>query len=152
MLGEYGCHEEQKRLLYCPNCGIKLEGKRLPKYCPNCGTALYSFGDSKKINLYDEKNEDNMVPPSALKVSPEMAALLSLIVTGLGQMINGQPEKGIAMLLISIVGLPIIGAVLGSIIWLVAIIYWIGSAIDAYQCSLKLKEGERIKKFAFFGE
>ncbi|MEM7226395.1 MAG: GYF domain-containing protein [Pseudomonadota bacterium] len=73
---------------------------------------------------------NNVYPDPALVMGPEIgpkspgiALLLSLLITGVGQMYNGQVAKGILML---------IGCILLWVVWLGWVI-WIWAMIDAYQ-------------------
>lgn len=84
-----------------------------------------------------------MVTPDKRKTSPVVAAVLSVLLVGLGQMLNGQLAKGLVMLVAALV----IGAITGGI---VAPIVWAISAIDAYRCCKKLESGMSIAAFSFF--
>lgn len=88
-------------------------------------------------------NTSDLVQPEQLGVSPGVAALLSVLIIGLGQMINGQVAKGILMFIGSIAIAIFIGIFVGPFLW-------IFSGIDAYQCAKKLKNGQPIGKFSFF--
>ncbi|MCD7824174.1 MAG: hypothetical protein LUG86_09225 [Oscillospiraceae bacterium] len=83
------------------------------------------------------------VYPDQRKTSPAVAAILSFLVVGLGQMLNGQLIKGLLMLL----GAFVIGAITGGI---GAVIIWIISAVDGYMSCNKLKQGTPIGRFSFF--
>lgn len=96
-----------------------------------------------RFDWMDKPRNDNTVYPDQLKVSPNTASILSVLVIGLGQMINGQLIKGLLML----VGAMFIGAITSG---LAAPILWVISAIDAYMCANKLKQGQPIDRFNFF--
>ncbi len=91
----------------------------------------------------ERPRDPNMVYPDKRKTSPVVACILSVLIVGLGLMINGQLIKGLLMLIVSM----IIGALTGGI---AGIIIWIVSAIDAYMCVSKLKQGQPIGRFSFF--
>lgn len=91
----------------------------------------------------DQPRDENKVYPDKLKVSPAVAMILSLLLVGLGQMINGQLIKGLLIFVVAV----ILGVVSGG--WLAPVI-WILSAIDAYMCANKLKRGKPIGRFSFF--
>jgi TM2 domain-containing membrane protein YozV len=59
-----------------------------------------------------------------------LAALLSLVVPGLGQFCQGRVVPGMAFLLAAVVGAALISAIVGIPIFLVA---WIWSVVDAAQ-------------------
>lgn len=91
----------------CSDCLVQAQGEN---YCKECIVA--KMGKEKKAEH-----------------SPSLAAILSLIIGGLGQVYNGQIGKGILIFLTS---------------WLV--IPWIIGIIDAYKTAKKIKEGEIILK------
>lgn len=103
-------------------------------------------GADKKDQVYDWQNqprENKFVYPDKRKTSPVVATILSILLVGLGQMINGQLIKGLLMLLGGIV----LGAITGGV---VSVVVWIISGIDAYMCANKLKQGKPIGRFSFF--
>ncbi len=103
-------------------------------------------GAAEKQLVYDwetQPRDDNMVYPDKLKTSPTVSALLSILLVGLGQMVNGQLIKGLLMLIVALV----IGAITGGV---AAVVVWIISAIDAYMSANKLKQGKPIPRFSFF--
>ncbi len=103
-------------------------------------------GATKKAPTSDWQNlprDDNMVYPDRLKTSPTVSAVLSFLLVGLGQMINGQLIKGLLMLAVAF----IVGALTGGV---AAIVVWPLSAIDAYMSANKLKQGKSIHRFSFF--
>ena len=87
----------------CQDCQVQMHGE---VYCQGCATQ--SLGQQKA------KPEH----------SPALAAILSFIIAGLGQIYNGQMGKGILIFLTG---------------WL--IIPWIIGIFDAYSCAKKIKEG-----------
>lgn len=91
----------------------------------------------------NQPRNDRMTYPDQRKTSPTVSSLLSILLVGLGQMINGQGVKGLLMMIAGIT----IGAITGGI---AAPLIWIVSAIDAYMCANKLKQGKPIGKFSFF--
>lgn len=104
------------------------------------------FGASETPQVHDWKNQprdENMVYPDKRKTSPIVAMLLSIVLVGLGQMINGQLIKGLLMLVTAMVLGALTGGVAGIVIWVI-------SGIDAYICASKLKQGRPIGRFSFF--
>lgn len=99
--------------------------------------------DNISSNETTEPRDDNMVYPEKCRVSPGIATLLSFILVGLGQMVNGQLQKGLIMMVVAMV-------ILGFAHKGAAPFLWIISAIDAYLCAKKLKSGTPIGKFSFF--
>lgn len=90
-----------------------------------------------------------MVTPDKLALEPTTACLISCLLVGLGQMINGQIEKG---LLILFGGMTIVflialvtcgfGAILSPLLIVI-------SALDAYKCAKRLQAGQSIGKYEF---
>lgn len=149
---------------FCSNCGVSLEStnsseqlqydkqqeEQLQHTQTNNLTQSEQLQHTQTNNLAQPEQlqhtqTNNLVQPEQLTVSPELAVILSLLLIGLGQMLNGQPVKGILMLIISI----FIGIMTG---FLIAPFLWIFSGIDAYQCAKKLKNGQCIGKFSFFNK
>jgi TM2 domain-containing membrane protein YozV len=93
----------------CPECGAGLPDE-LAEKCPLCGA----------LTAKEEK-------------SPGIAALLSFIFAGSGQIYNGEMVKGILLLL---------GTLIGVLIYVVpGVIIWIYGIYDAYATSKKMNEG-----------
>lgn len=83
-------------------------------------------------------------PPSG--PPPALAAALSLVIPGLGQILQGRRERGVLLLLVALV-------VVGLIVWLQAplllltlVPFWLWNGLDAYQ----IAEGERTNTAALF--
>lgn len=91
----------------------------------------------------NQPRDEKMIYPDKRKTSPTVALLLSIILVGLGQMVNGQLIKGLLMLIAAMT----LGALTGGI---AGIVIWIVSGIDAYICTSKLKQGRPIGRFNFF--
>ena len=92
------------------------------------------------------------IEPKVPPMEPILAALLSVIVLGLGQIILGQAGKGIALLA---------GSVLVSTVLLIGglLIFFpccllpfvpIIPAVDAFLIAKKLKEGQSVGEWDFF--
>lgn len=96
----------------------------------------------------DDKGEK--ITPDSLTVEPELAAILSFLVSGLGQMLNGQVVKGAIILGVGIIGNFILGMLtcgLGCIV--VGIPYFIAQIVDAYKCAKILKSGGTLRKYEY---
>lgn len=93
----------------CPECGGELSGE-LAEKCPLCGA----------LTAKKEK-------------SPGIAAILSFIFAGSGQIYNGEMIKGILVLLGTLIGV-LIFVIPGLIVWLYGI-------YDAYVTSKRMNEG-----------
>jgi len=113
--------------MFCSGCGSQNEGTA--KFCRGCGNAL-SAGAAPPPAAHPGTIRGGNPGAVALTVptgkSPALAAVLSLIIVGVGQFYNGDSKKGALML----VGAIVLGAATGGLLWL-GLAIW--SAIDAYQ-------------------
>ena len=82
--------------------------------------------------------------PVAQQKSPVLAALLSFLLVGMGQIYLGQVEKGLCML--GVVLLLIMTVVLGP----VGIVILLFSVVDAFVLGMKIRNGEAIGDWQFF--
>ena len=78
---------------FCSNCGETIDVRA--EICPHCGVRV--------------KNSK----------SPTMAAFLSFLWTGLGQVYNGQVGKGIFLWFVCLIGL-CCGVFIGVVVWVYA--------------------------------
>ena len=76
-------------LINCPECGREVSDSAT--HCPNCGHPI-----SKKI--------PSQVVYSSPKWSPGIAAVLSLVIPGAGQMYKGSVFSGLLWLLFVVIG------------------------------------------------
>jgi TM2 domain-containing membrane protein YozV len=101
---------------FCPTCGKPLQFENA-EICPSCGVRVQ--GQSTQI-----KGEK----------SPGIAALLSFVFTGLGQVYNGDFKRGVLFL---------IGTLVGTLFFIVpGIIVWGYQIYDAYSTAKKMSAGE----------
>jgi TM2 domain-containing membrane protein YozV len=99
---------------YCPNCGAELKYKEA-EICPSCGVRIKP-------------------PEPQKKKEAVLAALLSFIFAGSGQVYNGELVKGILILA---------GTIIGAFVFLIpGIIVWLFGIFDAYTTSEKMNKGE----------
>ncbi|MCX6677704.1 MAG: zinc ribbon domain-containing protein [Methanothrix sp.] len=123
-----------KNAAICPKCGVaqsRTPAEKTTKFCTNCGSVIdikavvcpkCGVRQSGSMGFVGEKN-------------PAIAALLSFLVVGLGQVYAGKPKRGIVLFAASVVFV-IAGFLVVPI--LAALACWIGSIYDAY----KIAEGE----------
>ena len=111
-------------IVICPNCGKNTpEGK----FCEQCGASVQTTQTFQQPVVQQ---------PAAVKEekSAGVAAILSFIFTGSGQVYNGDLLRGIGIL---------IGTIIGSFIFLIpGIIVWIYGVYDAYTTAQKMNRGE----------
>nr|WP_302807553.1 hypothetical protein [Methanobrevibacter smithii] len=65
-------------------------------------------------------------------VSPIVAAIISLFLPGIGQVVQGETQKGIIMFVVAIVISIILAYALGTIGNIIYLIYAVYAAYDAY--------------------
>jgi len=116
-------HQEQDATVQCVQCGKAL--------CNECAVSM-------RGKFYCRTCLANGVSPQQLK-NPGLAAVLSFLWTGLGQIYNGQIGKGIAFLIIGIINGLLMFVIIGFI---TAPIWWIFNIYDAYSTANKINTGE----------
>jgi len=103
----------EKNTKFCPNCGAEIDAKA--EICPKCGVRI-------RMRPYELK-------------SPGVAAVLSALYVGLGQIYNGQILKGV---LFMIFGFFFLVSTIVGIGFILYPILWIGSMLDAYFTARKI--------------
>lgn len=112
-------------------------------------------GYNKQQNPYSQQQNfmcgqpDNLVYPSSLSLEPALAALLSIVIVGLGQMINGQLEKGLILMFVGYISVTIVSLLTCGFGLIMFPVLLTVSAIDAYKCAEKLQSGQCIEKYEF---
>jgi len=102
---------------FCFNCGDKIDAKA--EICPNCGVRVK--GSRTEIK------------------SSGLAAVLSFLIIGLGQIYNGEIVKGFLLMVLALISIVFWWAGIGFIATLVLWIYSIG---DAYKTAERINAGE----------
>jgi TM2 domain-containing membrane protein YozV len=97
---------------FCQNCGEKINEKA--EICVKCGVRV------KEI---------------IKKKDPILAAILSFLIIGAGQIYNGETSKGILLMLSAIISWFLMFVIIGFIIYPVLLIYAI---YDAYKGAEKI--------------
>ena len=126
-------------VVVCPECGYRLIQEEMPqtKFCQNCG---------QKIDINAE-----ICPYCGIRVagvtvvgqkSVFLAALLSIILPGLGQIYAGQTTKGISFIVVYIVAYVLTLIFIGFILILVI---WIWSLIDVIKSTEAINRGEYVE-------
>ncbi|UGV41394.1 zinc-ribbon domain-containing protein [Methanococcoides orientis] len=109
----------------CSNCGAEIDEKAV--ICPKCGVPT-----------------GTQYPASQSPKDPGLAAVLSLLLSGLGQVYNGELKKGIGIL---------VGVVVGWVTFLIpGIIICVYGVYDAYTTSKKMNSAEIAFKKANFSD
>ena len=123
--------EESKKtdeIIFCANCGCKIVNNA--KFCPDCGNPT---------NGVAEPIIDNVVHANK---SPVLAAILSFLIIGVGQIYVGLTKKGILLFVGAIISGFLMLIYVGWILWF---IIWIYGIYDAYNSANKLNNGEVIE-------
>jgi TM2 domain-containing membrane protein YozV len=108
---------------FCPTCGSPLQFENA-EICPKCGVRIQAPDLSWSGGPHQVKGEK----------SPGIAALLSLILIGLGQVYNGDFTRGALFLIGTLVGL--------LFFFIPGVIVWIYQIFDAYSTAKKMNTGE----------
>lgn len=115
--------------LFCHQCGASIS--RWSSVCASCGAPVnqtfeYTYEkkpiDSSLHSLYEGRK------------NPVLAAIASLLWTGMGQVYNGNLLRGLGFLF---------GALIGSIILIYpGILIWLYGIYDAYRTAKQMNDGE----------
>ena len=137
---------------FCKNCGTKVDKSAVganvdnqpvsvetTKFCSNCGEKI-------DINAAICPKCGVRVGGSSEEKSPIVALILSLLVCGLGQFYNGQPKKGIVLLISAMVSGILILLVIGLVL---LPIVWIYNLYDAYTTAEKISNGIEVEDKIF---
>jgi len=109
---------------FCPECGKSVE-KETTKFCDNCGANL----DSSTVVVKKESLQEIQEEKSSF-----IAILCSFFIPGLGQVYNGETEKGF---------LVFFGTLIGVFIFIIpGLIVWIYGLYDAYTTAKKMNNKE----------
>jgi TM2 domain-containing membrane protein YozV len=121
---------------FCMNCGKELTLE--DDFCPECGT-------KKEFAVEPVKNEVIYQEKSVELKNPYVASGLSVI-SGVGQIYNGQTHKGLFYLASFFICL-----VLSSfyIMFLILIVVWFYAIYDAYITAKKINAGEIVEDKIF---
>lgn len=108
---------------YCSNCGKQIDEKA--EICPECGVRQMGSAPYQQP-AYEQKN-------------PGLAAVLSALWVGIGQIYNGQIAKGLLLIVGYIISIILIFVFIGMI---TTPIIWIFGIYDAYNTAKKINAGE----------
>lgn len=119
-------------IVICPNCGKNTpEGK----FCEHCGASVQSAQTFQQQPAAAQPAfTQQPAPPARAEKSSGLAAILSFLFTGSGQVYNGQLGRGIGFF---------VGALIGYMIFVIpGVIVWIYGIYDAYTTAAKMNKGE----------
>lgn len=109
----------EKETKFCTNCGNEMDAKAMT--CPKCGVL----------------QQDQVTTPVQIK-NEGLAAVLSFLFVGLGQIYNGQIGKGILLIIIQIVNVCLMFVFIG---FLTYPLVWIYGVWDAYNTAKNINAG-----------
>ena len=117
--------QETKEYQFCSNCGFKMDANI--KFCPECGAS--TSGVPQPANATAVANSDK---------NPVLAAILSFLIVGVGQIYLGLTKKGLILLLAAIISGVLMLVFIGFITWFIV---WIYAIYDAYNSAEKMNRG-----------
>lgn len=144
-LGEAG-----KTFSFCLHCGSDVEATpakaarrttaqhTFGQAAPSARTTVHTSAQRVSVDSRTETRYTESAPRPAHTVAPGVAGVLSFFLPGLGQIVNGQTAKGVFMLLLYIVLMPVLH---------VTFLTWVlqgAAAIDAYRIAQRRRDGEMI--------
>ena len=109
---------------YCSNCGNEIDEKA--EICPNCGVRQVTVRYQEPI--YQLKN-------------PGVAAVLSAVFVGLGQIYNGEIAKGLMFMVAYFISIILVFLIIGFI---TTPLLWIYGIYDAYDTAKRINTGEKV--------
>jgi TM2 domain-containing membrane protein YozV len=114
-------YENDKR--FCVSCGGMIDAKA--EFCPTCGVrvAPVPYPPMPSPSPYVERKNEGI------------AAILSFIFLGLGQIYNGQISKGISFI---IIGVFLVFSMLFLIGFLLYPLFWMYNIYDAYNTAKQI--------------
>ena len=108
---------------FCPVCGKPVD--RASRFCNNCGARLDTIGPAGKTGSAQTAHEMK---------SPILAVLCSFFLPGLGQVYDGEMERGIAIFL---------GTLVGFFVFVIpGLIFWIFGMKDASSLANRMNKRE----------
>ncbi|WP_082706376.1 zinc ribbon domain-containing protein [Methanobrevibacter sp. YE315] len=123
----------------CPMCGEKVENEN---FCSHCGTKI-NVRVKRCVNCGTVINSAAKICPNCgyniIQKVPILAAALSFIFPGLGQLYNNQNHKGIILIIANVISLILIFIGIGFIFML---IIWVYAIYDAFMSAKAIDRGE----------
>jgi TM2 domain-containing membrane protein YozV len=117
---------DQRRTKFCVNCGAEIDARA--EICPKCGVPISPFLASAQVAQ----------SPPVTKKNEGLAAVLSLIFVGLGQIYNGQIGKGILFIILGFIFILLTLVLIGFLLYFVL---WVFNIYDAYETAKKINAG-----------
>lgn len=141
--------EVAEKMKFCQNCGCELNkdesGEAKTKFCANCG---HEIDAGLKFCPECGTPTSGVNPPNNTQVvvryekSVGLAAVLSFLIIGLGQVYLGLTKKGIILFVLAIVSGVLMLIFVGFILWLLV---WGYAIYDAYNSAEKINNGIEVE-------
>ena len=113
-----------KRTKFCSNCGSEIDA--MAEICPKCGVRVAPPPASPSPPVLVERKSEGL------------AAVLSFLFVGLGQIYNGQIGKGILFIILGVIAVLTMVVLIGFIIYP---LFWIYNIYDAYSTAKGINAG-----------
>lgn len=114
---------DERKTKFCVNCGAKIDVKA--EICPKCGVRVAPPPAPLRGEYVERK-------------SSGIAAVLSFLFVGLGQIYNGEIGKGILFIIIGVICVLTVFVLIGFILYP---LFWIYNIYDAYDTAKKINAG-----------
>jgi TM2 domain-containing membrane protein YozV len=116
----------EEKTKYCPYCGVQIAYKYT--VCPNCGKPQPQIDGVASIRVTTKKN-------------PMLAVILSLLITGAGQIYLGKISRGLSFLgLVILVSILLDGILTFDELLIIGVILSVISAWDAYRLAKEINQ------------
>ena len=117
--------------MFCSGCGA--QNVEAAKFCDKCGSAFGAAPLTGPVVSQGTMRGEGIPAKYAIGKSPAVAALLSFILptVAIGQFYNGDTKKGLTMLGISFIAIPLWFA--GGVGSVLDLAIWVWSVVDAYR-------------------
>ncbi|WP_407431240.1 hypothetical protein [Methanobrevibacter sp.] len=113
-------------MVECKNCGSEL--KEDTEVCPECGSPTSNT----------PQTNNTATPVVKKEKSAGLAAILSFLIVGLGQIYLGLTKKGIILFIGAVISLILTLVIIGFVTWL---LIWGYSIYDAHNSAQKMNKG-----------
>jgi TM2 domain-containing membrane protein YozV len=116
----------ERKTKFCSNCGAEIDVRA--EICPRCG-----------VRVAPPPPSMNLPPPVMTQRKNEgLAAVLSFLFLGLGQIYNGQIGKGILFIVVGVISVLSMLILIGFLLYP---LFWIYNIYDAYTTAKAINAG-----------
>jgi TM2 domain-containing membrane protein YozV len=116
----------ERKTKFCSNCGAEIDVRA--EICPKCG-----------VRVAPPPPPMDLPPPVMTRRKNEgLAAVLSFLFLGLGQIYNGQIGKGILFIIVGVISVLSMLILIGFLLYP---LFWIYNIYDAYTTAKAINAG-----------